>query len=84
MNNLFQHSTEILTRKRINHAERSIILKVSYKSIFGQKYSFFVNGIIDAASRENDYMVPRGTSTAVPLKCVGDPGWNAVVHIGEQ
>jgi hypothetical protein len=59
--------------------ESSLLLKVSYKTIFGQQMSFVVSGVIDTANRKSDYMIPRGSKKASPLVCIGDPGWDSTM-----
>lgn len=56
--------------------ETPLLFKISYKTIFGKQMSIMITGIVDSANRKSDYMVPRGSSKKVPLKCVGDPEWN--------
>jgi hypothetical protein len=59
----------------------AILIRVKYKTIFGQQHEFVVTGVLDTASRQSTYMVLRGSAKESPLKCVGDPNWNSVTMI---
>lgn len=67
-----------------SNRESSLLLKVSYTTIFRQHVSFTRWVVIDSAIRQNDFMVPRGSNKPVPLKCIGDPFWDTVIHIGND
>lgn len=58
------------------------LFKITYKTIFKQQMSFIASGVVDTSSRDSDFMVPRDSNKVAPLKCVGDPGWNSVLHVG--
>lgn len=61
-----------------------VLIRVQYKSIFGQQYEFVVTGVIDTSTRDSTYMIRRGTTKEVPLRCVGDPNWNSVTKINGE
>jgi hypothetical protein len=62
----------------------AILMRIKYKTIFGQQHEFVVTGVIDTSSRDSTYMIRRGTTKEVPLRCVGDPNWNSVTKINGQ
>lgn len=67
-----------------SNRESSLFLKVAYTTIFKQHLYLTRLVVIDSATRQSGFMVPRGGNKPVPLVCVGDHGWNSVVQVGNN